>query len=213
MTNLIKHRIFVEGLDDRKFILAFLKMAGVDSKILEEFLQIIIITGGITKLSNHPEFFHSKSRTDAGGMNLVIFDTDDKNADFGGRENRLDYLSRVISEKSEFTKIYLFPDNKSEVGTLETLVESCINHSNEFILQCWNKYIDCLDQGNRNLSLPDHHSKIYSYFSVLSKYYQVKENGASVEKRDYSDSGLFNFDFNKNAGLIELKNFLEKYLK
>ncbi|MCU0352810.1 MAG: hypothetical protein MUD08_03580 [Cytophagales bacterium] len=195
--------IFVEGDGDELFIKKYL-----------EFLSLpvveIVATGGFKKLSSEVVRNRFFANTDAGGINLVIFDAD-RDTNDGGFEKRKNHLTGQKADlKLEF-ELFLFP-NHQEDGEFENLLEKIIADKNRFVLDCFDTYLSCLQTRNseyKDLNLPPVKSKMYSYWDVLPKSRSQKEAFKNKGERFYHDPNFFDLN---HPYLEPLKSFLTKHL-
>ena len=182
-------KIFVEGINDERFISAYLKHLKI-SMDEERFIR----TGGWQGIGRQEYQIEMEEEKSDGGTNLIIFDADDEPDKRCG-----EILSLVGDGLVNSSDIFLFPDNQHE-GDIETLLENIIVEENKFVFNCWSRFMDCLgnnDKGQK-LHLPDRKAKIFDYVSLLGSKAQEKD-------RNYMDSSLWNLD----ASYLEpLRDFL-----
>ncbi|MBK7233203.1 MAG: hypothetical protein IPH93_13325 [Saprospiraceae bacterium] len=205
-----KHRIFVEGRNDQIFLRDCFKV-WYNCELNEAQLNDFIVNcNGITKLEKDPNFKSYKPRKDLGGVDLIIFDTDSQNQDFGTREKRLEYINGILEKRDHLAFVYLLPDNKSAVGNLESLINSCKTETYKPLEDCWNKYTQCIEQLAIEKVKIEKDSEIYVYFDLLKYYYRIKGNGPKLENRQYCDDALFNLNSDSNPNLKSLRFFIEE---
>jgi hypothetical protein len=207
-------RIFVEGKSDNNFLPVYLKhILGVDK--LPDFVEIIP-TGGVTNL--HLEENKFIENTDIGGINLVIFDTDSPEKDFGGFEARTKYLQNKKQELNIIFEQFLLPNDEID-GNLETLLENIAAKEHQKMMQCFDKYETCvkgfLDKNGKYVyNIPAKKSKIYTYVESLkkSKSEEKRFNGDENGKdKDFLFDNSTFWDL-ENENLKPLKTFLLKYI-
>lgn len=140
---------------------------------------------------------------------LIIQDADDESKDFGGYENRIDYLKGKQKEHDLSFEIFLLPNNNDN-GDLETLLMQ-ITDKDKFaqFIQAYQEYIDKVklfspikDKFEQELSEPK--SKIYSFICSFEGNEKAKEG-----LRNYN-SDLWNLTTDK---LDPLKRFIIESLK
>ena len=196
--------IIVEGDADKRFIGQYVKhLFGED--IPEEKL---VTTNGKDKLKKSASINRMRTMTDQGGVNLVIFDSDD---DFNSRKQ--DINDWKIENNLEF-ELFLFPNNNLS-GELEDLLENIINVNNRPILDCWENYekgLKVLDIPGRTpppLTTPAKKTKIYGYLEALLFASNKDKEKIKERNRDYTNTLHWNLD----AQYLEpLKDFLVQHL-
>ncbi|MCE2962580.1 MAG: hypothetical protein LW842_05320 [Sphingobacteriales bacterium] len=157
-------------------------------------------------------------RIESSGKNLIIFDADNT-SNLGGYTKRKKEIEVGFAELIKATKkninysIYLLP-NDSDNGDLESFYMSCIKPDKRFFIECWNNLYGCLQSKNEaryELKIPKSAGMVYSYVDLFENYrtgfYQNKKT-----KRDYSDDGLWEYNFEENNHLKSLCKFLEDNL-
>lgn len=127
---MITYKVFIEG-----------KLNGCEESFLKTYINHIkpsnsdnikfIHVGGWTKLA--PLKNQLIENSDAGGINIVIFDADDKVKDHqhGGFTDRSTKSRRDLSDCS--FKLFLFP-NSNDDGDFEVLLEGIVTKEHERIL-------------------------------------------------------------------------------
>lgn len=186
--------IFVEGKSDIKFIQDYLGFI----KYNVELFNFIQVGGGVENLHMRVNEFHRN--TVEGGINLIIFDSDDN-----FESKKADLLSFRSKYFLRF-EFFLLPNN-SDSGNLETLLENIINPENQVLIRCFNKYHDCIDKEGR-FQVPTSKSKIYAYLEALLPKSKSKE--LQYEFRDYKNQDYWNLN---SDYLQPLKSFIESYVK
>jgi hypothetical protein len=180
-----RFKIFVEGLDDKKFIQDYLKY-------IDRYSPNISIedTGGWTKLNlAEPQFTEN---TFLDGINITIFDAD---TNFASRKAQID---RIISDNGLQTVLFLFPNN-ADPGNLDTLLRNISNPEYATIFNCFDSYKDCLSHTSVSYKLPTIKHDIYSYLYCV-------EGDPRPGKRDF----LISDHWNLGSPLLDnLKTFLE----
>jgi hypothetical protein len=149
-----KIQIFSEGKEDIKFLkdLSSNLSRKTDSVIYEW-------TDGWTNL--HLVKAKFLENTNKGGLNLVIFDTD---------ENYQQRHEAILAKKAQLGinfELFLMP-NCQDPGNLETLLLGIANPTHEGIFQCFDTFKTCLTTSDANLRLPDDKAKIFSYLECLN---------------------------------------------
>lgn len=199
-------KIFVEGKDDKSFIFAYINHLFGKGKINE---SSIISAGGWNNIDKIvPQFIET---TDASGINLVIFDSDES-SNYGGFSKRKSELeNKRTTLKIEFD-LFLFPNNKDD-GDFELLLENIINPAHSRIFTCFNNYQSCLEtykdnQGNNIYNLPIRKSKIFAYIDAFKfsnkKHEEIKRGNYFFEESEFWDLNC--------SYLSDLKKFFEIYI-
>jgi hypothetical protein len=155
-------RIFIEGNEG-----FFLKEI-IRQRWPERLSKIDIVSIGgkdnIRKII--PQFTEN---TDAGGINLIIFDADKPIYD-GGFAIRKTEIEEIINRNNIQARLFLFPDNQSD-GDFETLLAQLIHTNHNALTDCFERYKDCLsslnDSNTVGYMLPNQKSKIYAFVSAL----------------------------------------------
>jgi hypothetical protein len=187
-------QIFLEGNSDKKFFTDYIQFLFPEKS--EKF--IIIDVGGKNKLHLSKNEF--KKNTDAGGINLVIFDAD------GDFENRKKELEAKKIELGLSFELFLLP-NHNGIGDFEDLLVAVSNQKHKQIFNCFEEYQGCLTKHDQGYTLPNKKAKVYAYLEALLP---VSENeNIRIGKRDYLNAE--HWDLN-HPFLNPLKAFLEKYL-
>lgn len=207
-------KIFIEAESPRvpeyKFIIAILDSLHIDKNKYD-----VLPTNGYTNLMDSPEASNiglMRANTDAGGVNLVIFDADtDKNG--GGFEKRREYLQKRKDELSLDFELFLWPNNNAE-GDVEVLMESIARKDlyPEFF-DCFSKYEHCMSQrkqeyGEPFYTTPNRKGKLHTYINSLPLSNTKKKKFGSGEWLWSSDDI---WDLNSD-NLIPIKEFLKKHL-
>lgn len=196
-------RIFVEGDGDDLFLKKYLNHLQLPT--IE-----IVPTGGYTKLHIETVTNQFLANTDAGGINLLIFDADTPETN-GGFAVRKQYLEDKKTQLGITFETFLLPDNQND-GIFENLLEKIVFPENQFILDCFDTYTSCLEtnRAKRELRLPALKSKIYAYWEIMPK--SNKQNEAFKNKRDSFQEQNYTqyFDFD-HSYLDPLKTFLETH--
>lgn len=207
------HKIFVEGKSDQVFLRDIIL-----TKYKVDFSQTlndsIINVNGFTNIINYRNKLNEDSRKIQGGKNIIILDTDKrKEQDFSGRIDRLKWLETNL--KGINYCVFLWPDDISNEGNLETVLKTCIIDKFGFIFDCFDQFEDCLKSVplEPNLKTPDDKTKLFSYNSFLKPFWEDSKNDANETKRNYLDKGIWNLDFEKNEYLKKLVNFLDLHLQ
>ncbi len=133
-------KFIVEGATDKAFIEAILQKLDVSSKY--DFLGL----QGIDRVKN---IISSLNPKDLQENNYFAFVDADNNF-----ELRLQEMQELCHEKLDF---HIFPNHHDD-GDLETLLLSKIN--NNKVIDCFDKYKDCLDQDI------DNKAKLYAYTTI-----------------------------------------------
>ncbi len=194
--------IFVEGDGDEIFIGKYLTFLGLPP-------VEIVPTGGFTKIAEETVQNRFLANSDSGGINLLIFDADsDKNnGGFGVRKQHLESQKSVL--KIDF-EMFLFPNNQDD-GDFENLLEKIINPHNQFILDCFDSYSNCLQRSNQQkieLRLPPTKSKIYAYWEIMPMSRSQWEKFKNKKERFYDNPDFFDLN---HSYIDPLKVFLSSY--
>lgn len=200
----MKVNIFVEGIADKKFIEDYVKY--LQLKITPNIIQTRGWTT-ITSLNEKGKNFRleMERNTNDGGVNLVIFDSD---LDFKTRQAEINEFK--LKHNLEF-ELFLFPKNNAySIGALEELLEQIINPENQAILNCWERYEQCLKENSTNratpLTLPAKKSKIYGYLETLVGESRTEKNKIKDKERDFLNTSHWDLE---SEALAPLKAFLE----
>lgn len=168
----------------------------------------ILPSGGWTKLHLLDE--NIRQKTDAGGVNLVIFDADVKGNN-GGYIKRMKKLESLRDSLDIEFELFLLPNNNKD-GDLESLLEQCINNKHQGVLDCFYNYENCLKAYKKNgklvYRLPQRKAMMYSYVDAFPK---SKKEDEALKKKDYffSNKDIWEFD---NAYIKPLSSFLKKHI-
>ncbi len=196
-------RIFVEGDGDDLFLKKYLTHLQLPT-------ANIVSVGGYTKIESEDVVNQFQMNTDAGGINLLIFDADTPETN-GGFADRKQYLEAKKTELGITFETFLLPDNQND-GIFENLLEKIVFPENQFILDCFDNYSTCLEnnRAERELRLPALKSKIYAYWEIMPKSNRQNEDFKNkrtlFQERKYTQ--YFNFD---HSYLNPLKTFLETH--
>lgn len=209
MSKLGKIRIFCEGKSDQRFLRDFIEI-NYNIRINDDELKgnrYIHNLGGWTNLKN----VRTKITEELSDYTSLIFlDADDERvgekAGFKATRNLVDDLMK----QWKWTKYdtYIFPNNKDD-GEVEDFFQNIINKDNNGIFDCWDDLEGCILNKNENYLLPAKKTKIYLYHEVLLSDREKCKDA----NRDFKDKDLWDLNYSTNHYLLNLKNFLDKYLK
>ncbi len=185
MTVAENSHIVVEGEEDRRFLKRYLSALGVT--VPDGCFDAL---NGWTNLGGHKPTI--KQKQDQGIKVLIIFDA---NAD---QEKRIEQIRDVLG--SITPPVFLFPDDKS-AGGLEDLLLQIIVWEHSGILECFEHYKKCLNERDRDYTLPDTKGKVYAYKEAIGALLEKKEN--------QFDSKYWNYD---HPALNPLKKFLTEHI-
>ncbi len=200
--------IFVEGTGDIKFIKDFIQ---IHFNLFPNDGIIYFNTGGKDEIRKSAQKFESDE------ANLIIFDADYPRNN-GGFQPRNAELTNLKNELEIDFELFLFPNNQDD-GDLETLLENVINPTNQVIFDCWNEYEQCLHtkqnvhRQDRNFTIPAKKSKIYTYLESLLLDTARQKELAKDPKRDYTNTEHWDIANTANPYVLELYNFLNRYLQ
>lgn len=186
--------LIVEGSEDVRFLQDFIEFHF--RKKIERNLFIEI--GGKSE-TIHLSQTKIQTSTDAGKLNIIIFDADDN--DYQSTLANVKAKERDLSLK--FDKIFLFPDNNSK-GNLESLLKSSVTKGNEELFDCIEAYAIC--KAALNLKNPrsiDEKEKIRIYQGSF-----VEPNRVKGSERSYLDNNIWDLN---SPMLIPLKKFLGEF--
>lgn len=154
------------------------KKDGKDSKFIDTLIDKIfgikpeyeiISGGGYTNLSKITRTLEQNQ--DMGIKNIFIYDADTQN-NKGGFEERKKYLKDTLNSLNIQYELFLLPNNQDE-GCFETLYEKIINPKHKGIIDCFNKYENCLKQYKDNeieiYQTPNQKAKMYAYIESFKK--------------------------------------------
>lgn len=198
-------KIFVEGVADKKFLSDYIHYV---ASALEITSETIIDSGGWTNIDSKKEKgedirIKMSNNTADGGKNLVIFDAD---KDYVIRKKEIEDWRTRYSLSFE---LFLLPNNNA-IGALEELLENIIVNKNQPILDCWDKYEQCLRSKEINgrakpLTTPSKKTKIYGYLEALLGETKKEKDQIKERERNYQNPEHWNLD----ADYLEpLKKFL-----
>jgi hypothetical protein len=120
------------------------------------------------------------------------------------------YIDQVKAELNIDFNLFLFPNNKND-GTLETMLESCINPEHAGIMECWESMEKCVN-GKGKYTIPADKSKIYVYLECLHGISNKEKEKIKDPNRDFTMTDKWRIDYTDNPFLKELKIFLDVYL-
>jgi len=206
-------KIFVEGDGDQVFIRDILKLWYNITLTKDQLKEVVIICKGYNKISNQIDEFKQLEigQKREGGKNLIIFD-----ADYTGREedhgfkNKKKYLDNIMQELGINFDLFLFPNNQND-GTLETMLESCMNPEHSGIMDCWKNMEICVD-GKGNYTIPADKSKIYVYLECLHGITNKEKDKIKDPNRDFTLDDKWVINCENNPFLKELKDFFDASL-
>ncbi len=183
-----EHSIFVEGVADKRFIEQLIKhQFGTCDP------NSIIKTDGCTNLTKMTYVNLMKRTSDDDGVNLVIFDADEK---FDEIEKEI--LKWKKDNNLDF-ELFLLPNNNSE-GELEDLLENIINPENKAVMGCWENYEKSLKgitipwRKGEPLTIPAKKTKIYAYLEALLGKSRSQKKLIKENNRDYLNKDHWNLD-------------------
>lgn len=206
-------KIFVEGDGDKIFIRDILKLWYDINLTNDQLKEVVIICKGYNQIKNHVDEFQQieigQKRED--GKNVIIFD-----ADYSGREldhgfeEKKKYIDHCKAELNIDFDLFLFPNNQND-GTLETMLESCINPEHSGIMECWESMEKCVNDKGK-YTIPADKSKIYVYLECLHGISKKEKEKIKDPNRDFTMKDKWKIDYTNNPFLKELKIFLDAYL-
>ena len=94
-------------------------------------------------------------------------------------------------------QFFLLPNN-AEPGDLETLLEGLIKEEHRVIIECFERYADCLKNSSELYKLPNRKQKIFSYCSAL-------DTEPKPDLREYQNSQYWDLEAD---ALGDLRAFL-----
>lgn len=182
----------VEGKADKQFLTHFINHHYRIELKDEDF---IVVDGNIEKIRLVMQDI--KARSEAGRVNLLVFDSDDN------KEATLNRIDKVKNELELDFESFLLPNN-NDSGNLETLLRNSINIENRPLLKCIDGYSNCINQLDLEvLRVINDKAKMFIYVDSFI------DGGISKEhQRDYSNAVLWDLDA---ESLAPLKKFLDKY--
>ena len=165
-------------------------------------------SGGYNKLRKEDTINLLRQNTDAGGVNLVIFDADDN---YESRKTELLAIKDAFGVEFE---LFLLPNDK-DAGELEDMLENIINPNNQPVMDCWQTY-ECELEKVRiptktppTLTIPAKKTKIYAYLETLLGKSRSQKKQIKDRYRNYENPQHWNLD---SEYLEPLKEFLKKHL-
>ena len=133
--------------------------------------------------------------------NIVIFDADsiDKNGGFVQRKQELENFKQ--QNKIDFD-LFLWPNNHDD-GTFEDVLLHSVKDEHQHILECFDKFENCIRQYNKTYSyaFPNNKSKIYTYKELLQGHKDAND-------WQFGNKKYWNFN---NDYIKALKDFLLQY--
>ena len=195
-------RIFVEGRDKVFMEVYLAHLFGRNEGRWE-----VVSAGGYTKLPLLDLQF--KENSEAGGMNLDVFDADfEENG--GGFVARKSYLQARLAELALEADLFLFPNDKAD-GDFETLLENIVNKEHECLLRCFEQYERCVAghcdaAGKPKYLLPTRKAKIYAYVESIKKSRREAERFKGGKEFFFDDSRYWDLN---SSYLFPLRTFLE----
>lgn len=197
-------RIFVEGETDRRLITDLIQY-WFDYRIVK---QVFLMQGWTTLQSGKQkgEDLRNLMRSHD-GTNLLILDAD---------QNFLKRKADVEAWKTKYQldfELFLFPNN-CDNGVVEDLLRQIINPDNAPIVECWDKYVDCLKtkeiKGRQQpLTIPARKSEIYCYLETLLGNTCEQKELIKDKNRNFLNKDHWNLD---SGYLNRLKDFLQNNL-
>lgn len=204
MASELKINIFVEGIDDKKFISDFISYhfnVSVEKNIFH--------LEGKDKINTKIELFNSSSasiiqqKTATNKKNILVFDADGEYNN-GGFKKRLFELNEIKVKYGINFDTFLFPNNKED-GELEDLLERIFTDDVQPILNCFKNYTDCITKIDPKYSKPNKKGKIFAVAESI-----VGADNAKGSARDYLNSELWNLE---DDAVKPLKDFLSTYFE
>lgn len=153
-----------------------------------------------------------QSNTEAGILNVLVFDADFPESGGGCAIRRKELLDRQ-SELNVSFGLFLYPNNQDD-GDAETLMEeiACKDRHRRFFC-CFNKYEECIsqekdDQGQQKYLTPNRKGKLHTYINSMRLTNKQKRN---LGRGDwlFEDSEYWNMESDAVQPLI---SFLNDYL-
>lgn len=192
-------KTFVEGKSDRQLIKACVE-TWFNHKLTD---AEIVLTGGWTNVAT--DQVKNQMMTNE-GVSLFILDAD-KDC-----ESRRKEVLGILDAYDLPYKLFLFPNDKDN-GAVEDLLMNIINSQNEPILDCWDKYVQCLktkkiEGRTKPLTIPARKSEVYCYMETLLGETKKEKELIKDENRDFKNEELWDLG---NPALEPLKNFLKPY--
>jgi hypothetical protein len=165
-------------------------------------------TDGWTNLHLEQQYFRRTS--DAGGLNLVIFDADTPHHPNGGHTARRRKLEGVRQGLGLTFKLFLLPDNRSD-GNLETLLEQLVPPTHRRVLTCYDALATCLAQPAYQIPDPDK-KRFFVYMDVmpLSGQERKRFNKSHGDDRLYENPAYWNLEATVLDPLVQ---FLKQHLQ
>ena len=207
-----KHRIFVEGTADQVFVRDILFELYNIELTKKELEDCVINVKGMTNISKFgPTFNEIKNGKRVGGSNLVIFDADYE-IDGGGYEARTRWLEELKNSEGIDFDFFFFTDQNLKEGTIENMLESCIQPTHSGIFDWWGGFEHCVDGMGKGYTMPARKSKIYLYLECLYGETRKEKDKIKDPNRNYLEKDKWVFDLENNLLLRRLKDFLDKNL-
>lgn len=207
-------KFFVEGDGDKVFIRDILRLWYNAEFTKEQLKELIIICKGFNQIASQVDEFKQveAGKKREGGKNIVIFDADYSGREkFHGFKDKVAYLEQAKFDLKISFDIFLFPNNADD-GTLETLLESCINPKHTGIMDCWNGFEECVSTKG-NYTIPANKSKMYVYLECLHGQSNSEKEKIKDPNRDFTQVDKWVIEDKQNPYLVELKTFLDKQMQ
>lgn len=208
-------KFFIEGDGDWVLVRDLLKLWYGLELSKEGLKSLLIICGGYNGINSQADEFRQTNvgQKREGGKNIVIFDADfSERAEHHGFKEKTAYLEQKKNELNIEFETFLFPNNAND-GTIETLLETCINPAHLGIMDCWNGFEVCVRSLSERYTIPAGKSKIYVYLECIHSAIDGKKEKIKDKDRDFTEIDKWVMDYNKNPYLKKLKTFLDGHLQ
>lgn len=206
-------KIFVEGVADTTFIRQYIAfIEGINTNEISK--DNIIQCNGRTNLWAQEVINQLNQAIESDIRPLIIFD-----ADISIEETQSEIKQKLIEKdiQPDLYDLFLFPNNH-DPGDLETLLERIIPEQNKPILECWNRYEQCLETfatplvrpgSLPPLTSPARKTKIYGYLEVLLGDSRTEKEKIKEPNREYYNKEYWDLN---SPSLLSLKEFLLSHL-
>lgn len=192
--------IVVEGNSDKDFLEQYMCHMHYDGayEIISNGGNSLTVQG---KDGNHTLQSRIRRTISNEGRVCIVFDAD---ANHKKAKNNIVSGLKECGFDSSKIEVFLFPDNESG-GNLETLLSNIVRVEFKGVLECFDKYVKCIDNKFPNLTKNiDKKSKMFAYREAVGLEKRIKENYKNLKNFD-----LFSDYFDLDSKYLEpLRKFL-----
>jgi len=207
--------IFCEGVTDQVFIADCLEIfysVKVDRQIKKNYKINMTFEGGkiediegCEKLKLQIYLEMLKDNSEKGGVNLIIFDADEKDRGNNSFDNAIESLKGIQKHHNVNFDFYLWPNHAGD-GVVENLIRQLINSDREPVMSCIENHQKCLSETGCADLRKANEKDLIKYYLYIN--YIDKTEGRNV---DYKNTMLWNLNPNDIPDLQKFKNFMDQY--